>query len=399
MIPKDASNEAIGQICLLVNRRRRVEIIRDLSRARIQPLASETERRMTSEQGPDLGFASSEQEAVSRAKTFKRFDPFPEILPALLSSAEIEDYARVTAMLFPFLPHAEALKPASYEVQPGRKFVWWRDSGEMIEEDIRKDGTYELPPNSIRYMQIEPTIRLPDYIAIRFNLRIKHVHRGLLLGTGPLVDPGFQGDILIPLHNLTSESYRIRGNEGLIWVEFTKTAARVKPAKPSYVRRGELRPMEGRKAEVSISSYFQRANEGKPIRSSIPEAVRAATVRAEQAEKSAGEAAQSANRTGIIGGIAAVALIVTLVIGLYTYSAQLYGDIQASLALASTVSANANQAMAGATRAVENEQALRRDLEAAKVQIDDLRGQLANVRQGLDQLREPTRGPVRPPAR
>ena len=256
MIPKDASNEAIGQICLLVNRRRRVEIIRDLSRARIQPLASETERRMTSEQGPDLGFASSEQEAVSRAKTFKRFDPFPEILPALLSSAEIEDYARVTAMLFPFLPHAEALKPASYEVQPGRKFVWWRDSGEMIEEDIRKDGTYELPPNSIRYMQIEPTIRLPDYIAIRFNLRIKHVHRGLLLGTGPLVDPGFQGDILIPLHNLTSESYRIRGNEGLIWVEFTKTAARVKPAKPSYVRRGELRPMEGRKAEVSISSYF-----------------------------------------------------------------------------------------------------------------------------------------------
>jgi len=255
---------------------------------------------MTLDHGPDLEFATSVEEAVNRAKEFKRFDPFPDIPPALLSSADIEDYARVTAMLFPFLTDKEALKPASYEVRPGHKFVWWRDNGERVEEDILGDGTYELPPNSIRYMQIESTIRLPDYIAIRFNLRIKHVHRGLLLGTGPLVDPGFEGDILIPLHNLTSESYRIRGNEGLIWVEFTKTAARVKSAKPSYVRRGELRPMEDRKADVSISSYFQRANEGKPIRSSIPEAVKDATIRAEQAERSSVAAAQSANRTGTV---------------------------------------------------------------------------------------------------
>ncbi len=173
---------------------------------------------MTLEQGPDLEYALSEQEAACRAKKFKRFDPFPDIPPALLSSADIEDYARVTAMLFPFATTPETLKdvlkPASYEVRPGRKFVWWRDNGERVEDDVLKDGTYELPPNSIRYMQIEPTIRLPDYIAIRFNLRIKHVHRGLLLGTGPLVDPGYQGDILIPLHNLTSdpiESVAMRG--------------------------------------------------------------------------------------------------------------------------------------------------------------------------------------------
>ena len=59
-------------------------------------------------------------------------------------------------------------------------------------------------------------MRLPNYIAVQFNLRITHVHRGLLLGTGPLVDPGFHGKILIPLHNLTSEKYIIRADEGLI---------------------------------------------------------------------------------------------------------------------------------------------------------------------------------------
>jgi deoxycytidine triphosphate deaminase len=354
---------------------------------------------MTLGQALDLEFATSEQEAIDRAEKFKRFDPFPDIPPALLSSADIEDYARVTAMLFPFSVNADVLKPASYEVRPGRKFVWWRDNGELVEEDIREDGTYELPRNSIRYMQIEPKVRLPDYIAIRFNLRIKHVHRGLLLGTGPLIDPGFDGDTLIPLHNLTSDSHRIRGNEGLIWVEFTKTAAKVEAATPSYVRRGELHSMEGRKIEVSISSYFQRANEGRPIRSSIPEAVREAHNRAEQAKRSAAQAVQSANRTGIIGGVAAAALIVTLVIGLHTYFAQLYGDIQATLGLATTVSTNATQALAGANRAIENEQALRRDLEAAKGQIETLRGQLENMTQVIDQVRRQTPPAVRAPAK
>jgi hypothetical protein len=44
------------------------------------------------ESGPDLEFAATEEEAIGRAKAFKRLDPFPEILPALLSSADIEDY-------------------------------------------------------------------------------------------------------------------------------------------------------------------------------------------------------------------------------------------------------------------------------------------------------------------
>ena len=79
------------------------------------------------EQAPDLDFAQSEAEAINRANWFKRFDPFPKVPPALLSSAEIEDYIRVTAMLFPYRPDDRALKPASYEVRPGHKFVWWRE--------------------------------------------------------------------------------------------------------------------------------------------------------------------------------------------------------------------------------------------------------------------------------
>ena len=58
--------------------------------------------------------------------------------------------------------------------------------------EVSDINSYVFPENSITFVQIESKIRLPNYIALRFNLRIQHVHRGLLLGTGPLVDPGFQ---------------------------------------------------------------------------------------------------------------------------------------------------------------------------------------------------------------
>jgi hypothetical protein len=295
-------------------------------------------------------------------------------------------------------------------VRPGHKFVWWREDDDLIEEDIAEDGTYELPANSIRYMQIEPRIRLPDYIAIRFSLRIKHVHRGLLLGTGPLVDPGFGGDILIPLHHLTSDRYRICGDEGLIWIEFTKTTAAVRKAEPSYVRRGVLRPMELHKADVTIRSYFQRANEGRPIRSSIPEAVKHAESRAETAERSATQARDEAKESNRVltranrryfgfSILAALALIMTLAVGLYQYYGKIYANVQSTMSLASAITMSADPAKSDASRALDDAAALRHDLAAATAQIDDLRNQLGGVSRELSALRSSAPAPIPPPRR
>lgn len=71
-------------------------------------------------------------------------------------------------------------------------------------------------------MSVEPYFRIPDYIALRHNLKIDHIYKGLLVGTGPLIDPGFVGHIALPLHNLTENPYTLKGGEGIIWVEFTK---------------------------------------------------------------------------------------------------------------------------------------------------------------------------------
>ena len=82
----------------------------------------------------------------------------------------------------------------------------------------------ELSKNSISYLWMRERLRLPEYVAARFNLRISDVHKGILLGTGPLIDPGFGGRILVPLHNLTNTDYVLRGGNGIIWIEFTKVS-------------------------------------------------------------------------------------------------------------------------------------------------------------------------------
>jgi hypothetical protein len=63
---------------------------------------------------------------------------------------------------------------------------------------------------------------MPAYLAGRFNLLIRDVYRGLLVGTGPLVDPGFNGILSIPVHNFTSNKYVLSAGEGFVYFEFTK---------------------------------------------------------------------------------------------------------------------------------------------------------------------------------
>ena len=158
--------------------------------------------------------ALTDEEAQRRFERYRSVDPFPEIPPALLNSADIYDYVRMTSILHPF--HRGDLKSGSYEAGIKGRCVWWDDKGIRQTINIREGADeFKLSANSIAFVQVEPKFRLPDYIVLRFNLKITHVHRGILLGTGPLVDPGFVGRLLIPLHNLTTSDYLFKMGDGL----------------------------------------------------------------------------------------------------------------------------------------------------------------------------------------
>lgn len=247
---------------------------------------------------PDtLDFPEDDEAAKRRFTDFGSHDPFPDIPPALLNSADIFDYARVTGMISPFEVEQEKgkLKSASYEVDfLGDLHLVNNETGKYEVRQVGIGETYTLPMNSISFLFTKTVFRLPDYIAARFNLRIKLVHAGLLLGTGPLIDPGFAGRLLIPLHNLTSEEFLINGGEGLIWVEFTKLSP-IK--KPSGYRKGTYRSFSPNNRYAGATTYFKKASHSGlaiPASSSIPKAILTAKTDAQQARDSANTAENSA---------------------------------------------------------------------------------------------------------
>lgn len=217
----------------------------------------------------------TEFEAQERYEETYSKDPFPYIQPALLNSADIYNYVVSTGMIFPFYP--ENLAGASYEVAIGEKVVWWDEKKQKVREvNLSKPGSFfKLKPNSIAFVMLEPTFRIPDYMALRFNLKIAHVYKGLLLGTGPLVDPGFVGKLSIPLHNLTANTYTFQHGDNLIEMEFTKLSSNpvwenkktVSPPQDSLYKRKWI--PRNRTVYDYINRALSRSNDVM-IKSSIP---------------------------------------------------------------------------------------------------------------------------------
>ena len=120
-------------------------------------------------------------------------DPLPKIKPALLNSLDIKRYVDKGCLLESDTFDKRRMKPASYEMKLlGTLYRWEEVRGRPKKQckTISCGDPVELPRNSISYLWLEEPLRLPEYIAARFNLRIREVHKGILLGTGPLIDPG-----------------------------------------------------------------------------------------------------------------------------------------------------------------------------------------------------------------
>ena len=301
---------------------------------------------MEPETGPEREILSREgaRSLAEEHRNSGQPDPCTDIPPSLLSAEHIKRYVMATGAIAPF--HIDGgrhsrLKKASYEGRIGRCAYVYNREGRLESLEFGEELTVEA--NSIVFVDCDLEFRLPDYIALRFNLQIRHVHRGLLLGTGPLVDPGYWGKLCIPLHNLTDEDYSISRKDGLIWVEFTKTTE-------AHQETSNLgRPPLDKKEEYwEIRDFIERAarprsgiGESVPIRSSISKV----RDRAEKAEISAKKAERRASRMSswiTWGGLAAgLVLVVSILAFIFDVSSSLdsrIDDLQSRFSYVESVS-------------------------------------------------------------
>jgi deoxycytidine triphosphate deaminase len=263
----------------------------------------------------EFNFATSDAEAAERAAKFLTTDPFPSVPLSLLSAAEIDDYVRVTGLLYPF--ESRSLKSASYEVHIGGELIRWDGEGRRHAEVLSRGSHCILPANSVSFVQLEPYFRVPYYLALRLSLRTTHVHRGLLMGTGPLVDPGFSGKLLIPLHNLTAVDYDLDTTQALVWVEFVKTTFGFRPAEKEASAKRYFPGFPPAKLNLSPDAYLRKANSGNPIRHSLPAGVAEAQAKAQQAA--------FWSRNLAIGALVGIAIAV---VGLATLLTTYLGSLQ-----------------------------------------------------------------------
>jgi len=279
---------------------------------------------------------SAQIEAREKFERWKDIDPFPKVAPALLNAADIDDYMRAAAMVFPYDPAKR--KTASYALSVGTEIAYWdaEKPNQTPIRELRQGAPVTIPPNSLVYVRTAQDFQLPNYMAVRFNLHIDLVHKGLLLGTGPLVDPGFFGKLMVPLHNLTSNTYVLAVGDDFIWAEFTKTSLATRwqcedVSRP--VPSGELVDFPSRKENRTLAYYLHKARLGHEriqpgvshhaLQNAIPEAIYKARKTAQDAKASANKAKRSLTQTrNVVAGLGLLALIGA--------GATLYSQIQAS---------------------------------------------------------------------
>lgn len=285
--------------------------------------------------GPLPSFARSEDEAESRFQATRHHDPFPDIAPALLNTADLLEYIAATAMVHPFsVDPAKAtvvLKPASCALRLLGQVLYWKgpdaEHAEKVTRELRAEEELLLAPNSIVYVTLEPTLRLPDYIAARFNLTIKEIYRGVLVGTGPLVDPGFVGQIYLPLHNLTCNEYRLVGGEPVAWMEFTKISPNGSWCEhDSNGRSAPYVPFPDRKQErKTVEDYLGRSSP-TPVMSSISTSV----VKAQRSARASERAVTRTRLTITVASAVALGALLVALIAIYLQVVSVVDDSESS---------------------------------------------------------------------
>lgn len=261
---------------------------------------------------------------------YKSTDPFPWIGAALLNSADLLKYLLTVGIIDPF--KVSNLKGVTYQCTfSGEAHRFDPEMGEMEEILLNDNEELVLEKNSITYLKIKEKFRVPEYMVLRFNLSVSNAYKGLLLGTGPIIDPGFDGNLFIPLHNLTGNEYIIKKGAPLIRVEFTKLSYnRVWQNKKA----SGLPFMEPITKETPPYTVFSKSIEEAlldpdkkqfytkggvvSVHSSIPDAIADSASKAEEAQKSARKAEKSARIWTIGGAVGALITVVTVLFSVFS---------------------------------------------------------------------------------
>lgn len=116
------------------------------------------------------------------------------------------------------------LQPASYDARLGEEAI---TSSQREKINPAKKGLLTIPAGDFALVTTHERFEMPADIAGHIGLRSHYSKKGLALLSGPQIDPGFKGFLVIGLSNLSPRDVTIPYKERFCTIEFYKLAEKV----------------------------------------------------------------------------------------------------------------------------------------------------------------------------
>lgn len=134
------------------------------------------------------------------------------------------------------------IQPASYDLRVGEQGIT-TSTKKLV--NLRETGYLLVNPGDFAIVNVLEEIRLGPQYTARFGLRSKYARKGLIATTGPQVDPGYHGRLIIGITNLAPTPVSIPFKDDFISIEFHRLEQpAMKPYSGPYQGKLALGPEE-----------------------------------------------------------------------------------------------------------------------------------------------------------
>lgn len=157
----------------------------------------------------------------------------------ILTDQDIEEACKKQEIVIdPF--DSNQVQGATYDFRVGKQGAT-TSSKKIV--NIEDEGYLLLKPGDFAIVVVLERLRLsPQYVG-RFGLRSKYARKGVIATTGPQIDPGYDGRLILGLTNLTPKAVSIPYKDDLVSIEFHKLEKpSTKPYSGPYQKKYELGP-------------------------------------------------------------------------------------------------------------------------------------------------------------
>src|SRR5438552_4270837 len=156
---------------------------------------------------------------------------FPENagVSGILVDKEIQDAIERNWLISKETFQQSSLEASSYDIRVGTKGVI---GGDGVEIDLRKDAM-ELGPGAYGGIISYEKLWLPDNVCARIGSKRALSYEGVILLTGSVVDPGYEGHLLFGLYNASQRRVVIRQGKKICNVVFERLSKKADKAAPS----------------------------------------------------------------------------------------------------------------------------------------------------------------------